>query len=74
MDIAEDIDLYDKSNYPKDHMLYSDRNKKVLGEMKDECEGGTIKEAVAIRPKVYSVLEENQKDIRKAKGVKKNVV
>lgn len=30
MDIAEDIDLYDKSNYPKDHMLYSDRNKKVL--------------------------------------------
>ena len=73
-DMAEDIDLCDRSNYPKDHMLYSGRNKKVLGKMKDECEGRVIKEAVAIRPKMYSVLEENQKNIRKAKGVKKNVV
>jgi len=74
MDIAEDIDLYDKSNYPKDHMLYNDRNKKVLGRMKGEYERRTIKEAVTIRPKMYSVLEENQKNIRKAKGAKKNVV
>ena len=42
--------------------------------MKDECEGRTITEAVAIRPKMYSVLEEKQKSIRKAKVVKKNVV
>jgi len=38
--------------YLKEHMLYSDRNKKVLGKMKDECEGRTIKEAVAIRPNI----------------------
>jgi len=26
--------------------------KKVLGKMKDECEGRTIKEAIAIRPNI----------------------
>jgi len=72
--MAEDIGSYGTSNYPKDHMLYSDRNGKVLDKMKGECQGRTITEAAAIRPKMYSVLEENQTNIRKAKGVKKNMV
>jgi len=58
--MAEDIDFYDTSNYPKNHTLYGVRNKKFLGKMKDECEGRVIKKAVAIRPGMYSVLEENQ--------------
>jgi len=73
-DMAEDNGMYGTSNYPKDQMLYSCWNKKVLGKMKDECEGRLIKEAIAMRPKMYSVLEENQKNIRKANGVKKDVV
>ena len=32
----------DTSNYPKDHPLYSDKNKKALGKMKDECRGDAI--------------------------------
>ena len=55
-DMAEDIHLYDISNYPKEHPLYSGINKKVLGKMKDECEGWVIEEATALRPKMYSVL------------------
>ena len=31
--------LYDTSNYPKEHPLHSNVNKKVLGKMKDECAG-----------------------------------
>ena len=52
----EDIWLYDISNYPKDHVhpLYNAQNKKVLGKMKEECEGRVIKEVAAIRPKMYS--------------------
>ena len=73
-DMAEELSLYDTSNYPKDHLLYSGLNKKVLGKMKDECAGRMINEAVAIRPKMYLILEENQKNIKKAKGLKKNVV
>ena len=69
-DMKEDSWLYDTSNYPKDHMLYGDRNKKVLGKMKDECGGDVIKEVVAVRPKMYSV-DVGEKDKSKAKGVKK---
>ena len=29
-------DLFDTSNYPTDHACHSDKNKKVLGKMKDE--------------------------------------
>jgi len=71
-DMAQDIGLFDTSNYPKDHPLYSVQSKKVLGKMKDECEVSVIEETVATRPKMYSVME--QKNIKKAKGVKKNLV
>ena len=72
-DMKEHSWLYDTSNYPKDNPLHDNRNKKVLGKMKDECGGGVIKEVVAIRSKMYSV-EVGKKHIRKAKGVKKNVI
>ena len=49
-------------------------NKKVLGKMKDECAGRPIAEYVGLRPKMYSILETGGKNIKKAKGVKKNVV
>jgi len=42
--------------------------------MKDECEGREIEEAVAIRPKSFRSWKERKKNIRKAKGVRKNVV
>ena len=32
-------DLYDFSNYPCVHLLYSDENKKVIGKYKDETAG-----------------------------------
>ena len=72
-DMQEHSRLYDTSNYPKDHLLYNDRKKKALGKMKDECGGEVINEVVAVRPKMYSV-EVGKKNIRKAKGVKKNVI
>jgi hypothetical protein len=76
-DMAEDSDLYDTSGYPTDHPLHSQANKKVLGKMKDECEGRPIAEYVGLRPKMYSILEAGgagAKNIKKAKGVKKSVV
>jgi len=66
--------LYDTSDYPKEHPLHSDTNKKVLGKMKDECAGTPIAECVCPRPKMYSILKADEKNIKKAKGVKKNVV
>ena len=77
-DVSKDIEsnkfLYDTSDYPKDHPLHSKDNKKVLGKMKDECVGSPIAECVFLRPKMYSILKSDEKNIKKAKGVKKNVV
>jgi len=73
-DMAEGLDSYDTSNYPKEHPLHSSKNKKVLGKIEDECAGRVIDEAMAIRPKMYSIMEEKEKNDKKAKGVKKSVV
>ena len=73
-DIKKNISHYDTSDYPKEHPLYSNVNKKVLGKMKDECAGTPIAECVYLRPKMYSILKADEKNIKKAKGVKKSVV
>ena len=73
-DMVKHADLYDTSNYQKDHPLYSTGYEKVLGKMKDECAGRAIAEYVGLRPKMYSILEVSEKSIKKAKGVKKNTV
>ena len=73
-DMGDQQDLFDTSDYPKEHPLHSDANKKVLGKMKDECAGTPIAECVCLRPKMYSVLRADEKNVKKAKGVKKNVV
>ena len=73
-DMAKHPELYDTSDYPPDHPQYSTANKKVLGKMKDECAGRPIAEYVGLRPKMYSIHEAGGTNIRKTKGVKKNVV
>ena len=42
--------------------------------MKDDCAGTPIAECVCLRPKMYSNLKADEKNIKKAKGVKKSVV
>ena len=73
-DMGASASLYDTSNYPKDHPQYSEENKKVVGKMKDECAGRLIAEYVGLRPKMYSILKADDKEIKKAKGVKRSVV
>ena len=51
-DVNKDMEankhLYDTSDYPKEHPLYSNTNKKVLGKMKDECAGTPIAGCVCV--------------------------
>ena len=65
---------YDFSDYPKDHQLFSEQNKKTIGKFKDECSGTPIAEYVGLRPKMYSILRADERLIKKAKGVKKYVI
>ena len=64
---------YDFSDYPKNHLLFSEQNKKVIGKFKDECSGTPIAD-VGLRPKMYSILRADEQLIKKAKGVKKYVI
>jgi len=72
-DMKHDLHLYDTSDYPKDHELFSLANKKVVGLMKDEACGKVITEFVGLRPKLYSFILDGE-DHKKCKGVKKSVV
>ena len=75
-DMQEEADLFDTSEYPPEHFLFSTRNKKVLGKFKDEVHGTPVQEFVGLRPKMYSLLyNENGKTVEKkvAKGIAKNV-
>ena len=85
---AEMEDEFDFSAYPKGldgHMLYSAKNKKSLGKMKDELNGMSLREFVGLRPKCYSLLfsgkvkdnvvkNRNLAEKRKGKGVKKAII
>ncbi|CAL1535718.1 unnamed protein product [Lymnaea stagnalis] len=54
-DLLQELDRFDTSDYPKDHKLHSDVNKKVIGKMKDETNGVPIEEFVGLKPKMYSL-------------------
>ena len=72
-DMAENMDLFDTSDYPMDHFLYSSKNKKELGKMKDETNGTPIREFVGLRSKAYSFVV-GSKEEKRAKGVSKATV
>ena len=47
---------------------------KKIGKLKDEMGGVTLAELVGLTGKIYSVLVENGKERKRAKGVNKTVV
>ena len=71
-DIAEDFETsFDTPNIELHRLLLKQKNKKVIGLMKDELGGQTIKEFVGLRAKIYSYLKDNNDEDKKEKGTKK---
>ena len=76
-DIKKDIKRnFDTSDYPENHLsgIKTGVNKKVIGKFKDEVGGKQITHFVGFRPKLYSFKVEEEGEVRKAKGVKNNVI
>ena len=76
-DISSDIlSKFDTSDYPSNHPsgIPTGVNKKVIGMFKDEVAGKQITHFVGLRPKLYSFKIEQNKAVRKCKGIKKSVV
>ena len=76
-DIYDDVkNKFDTSDYPSDHPsgITTGVNKKVIGMFKDEVAGKQITHFVGLRPKLYSFKIEDEKELKKCKGIKKNVI
>ena len=74
-DISDDVDKrFYTSNYEVKRPLPIRKNKKIIGLMKDELGGEIITEFIALRPKTYSYLTDNDKIDKKTKGTKKCVI
>ena len=70
-DIANDVEKrFDTSNDKVSMPLPTGNNKKVIGLMKDELGGKIMTEFVALRPKTYSYLTDDESEAKKAKGTK----
>ena len=69
-DMKSDLELFDTSDYPKDHPNYSPVNCKVVGKFKDECNGVPVYEFVGLRAKMYSILLSDGRQKSTAKGIK----
>ena len=76
-DISPDIlTKFDTSDYDPNHKsgIPTGINKKVIGMFKDEVAGKQITHFVGLRPKLYSFKIEEDTQVRKCKGIKKNVI
>ena len=72
-DIAEDVETrFDTSNYEVDRPLPKEKNKKVVGLMKDELNRKLMTNK--IRAKTYSYLIDDGNEDKKAKDTKKCVI
>ena len=72
-DIRGNTEWFDFSNYPEDHPNYDTSNHLVPGKFKDEMGGAFIKEFCGLRSKMYSILKDDGKEKKTAKGVLKQV-
>ena len=70
----KDKSLFDFSDYPQDSIFFDPANKKVVGKMEDEVKGKIISEFIGLKSKMYSIVTVDNKEIKKTKGVNKNVV
>ena len=69
----EDKNLYDFSEYPKDHPNYDITNKKLLGKFKDELKSRIITEFIGLKPKMYSFNYINKDNIVVNKNTHKGI-
>ena len=72
-DISNDVEgRFDASNYVEDYKrpIPIGKNKKVPGLFKGELGGKIITKVVALRPKAYAYLDDDDNDHKKSKGTK----
>ena len=70
-DIAENVKTrFDTSNHKLERPLPKEKNKKVIGLMKNELGENIMTKFVGLRTKTYSYIVDNGSEDKKAKGTK----
>ena len=71
-DMIDNKEIFDLSDFPKDHFCFDATNKKVPGKFKLETLQKPVEEMIGLRSKLYSMkLEKEEK--KTCKGTKRNV-
>ena len=65
--------MFDFSDYPLDSRLFDPVNKKVISKMKDDFKGRIISEFIGLKSKMYLLINVNDEEVTKAKGVNKKI-
>ena len=77
-DVYEELyrnkNLFDFSDYRQDSKFFNPANKNVIGKMKDEFKGKIIHEFIGLKSNMYSLIDVDGKENKKAKGINKNVL
>ena len=67
-------EIFDFSNFVKNHELYDEKHKKEIGYLKSEYGDKVMNEFVGIKSKLYSIFYNNKIEKRTAKGLQKVVL
>ena len=71
-DMGENLNFYDTSDFPEDHTLYGQINKKVLGKMKDECAGVLLSQKLsALDPRCTPYYWKTTKTLKRQRAQQK---
>ena len=72
-DFYQDKNLFDFSDYPLNSKFFDPVDKKVIGKMKDKFKRRIISEFVGLKSKMYSLIDADDAEVTKAKGVNKKI-
>ena len=73
-DCYKDKQLFDFNDYPQDSKFFYLANETVIGKMKDEFKGKIIFELAGSKSKMYSLIDVDGEEVKKAKVASKKFV
>ena len=69
----KDKKLFDFTGYPKDSKYYDSTNQTVLSKMKNEFNGVKLFEFVGLKTTMFSLINVDDKEVNKSKGINKKL-